>query len=222
MRWCGLERRNLVAWGMMKRVRTRRRRLLFWAVVLLAIPLVLPAALVIDGLTDDLGWSDVAIVPGNTVYPDGTPSPRLAARLDRARELYAQHQVKAVIVSGGKGIEGYDEAKAMKTWLVSRGLPAAAVIQDSAGVTTMATASNSKALMETHGFETATVVTQYFHVPRTRLALRKAGVVADHTAHARFFEMRDLYSIPREVVGYAAYLIRYAASSSRVAAVTSS
>jgi uncharacterized SAM-binding protein YcdF (DUF218 family) len=89
-----------------------------------------------------------------------------------------------------------------------RGVPAAAVIQDSAGMTTMATARNSAALMKAHGLKTATVVTQYFHVPRTQLALRKAGVTADHTAHARFFEMRDLYSIPRELVGYAAYLIR--------------
>lgn len=192
----------------MKRARTRRHRLLFCGVVLLAIPFILAAALVIDGLTDDLGRSDVAIVPGNTVYPDGTPSARLAARLDRARELYAQDQVKAVIVSGGAGVEGYDEARAMKTWLVSRGVPAAAVIQDSAGMTTMATARNSAALMKAHGLKTATVVTQYFHVPRTQLALRKAGVTADHTAHARFFEMRDLYSIPREIVGYAAYLIR--------------
>ena len=112
----------------MKRVLARHRRLLFCAVVLMVIPLVCAAAIVIDGLTDDIGQSDVAIVPGNTVYADGTPSRRLVARLDRARELYAKGLVKAVIVSGGQGSEGYDEATAMKAWLIGHGVPAAAVI----------------------------------------------------------------------------------------------
>ena len=192
----------------MKRVLARHRRLLFCAVVLMVIPFVCGAAIVIDGLTDDIGQSDVAIVPGNTVYADGTPSRRLVARLDRARELYARGLVKAVIVSGGQGSEGYDEATAMKAWLVARGVPAGAVIQDSAGVTTMATAKNSVVLMQARGLKTATAVTQYFHVPRTKLALRKAGITVNHSAHARYFEWSDLYAIGREVVGYASYLLR--------------
>ena len=192
----------------MKRPGARRRRLLFLAVGLLAIPLFCAAALVIDGLTDKVGKSDVAIVPGNTVYPDGTLSRRLAARVDQARWLYQQGRVKAVIVSGGTGVEGQDEARRMKARLVDHGMPDSAVIVDSAGVTTTATARNSAAIMRAHGFKTAAVVTQYFHVPRTTLALRKAGVTVNQTSHARYFEWRDLYSIAREVVGYASYLVR--------------
>ena len=48
----------------------------------------------------------------------------------------------------------------------------------------------------------------YFHVPRMRLALRRSGVAPVFSAHARYFEMRDVYSIAREVVGYGAYLLR--------------
>jgi vancomycin permeability regulator SanA len=181
---------------------------LFLAVGLLVIPLSCAAALVIDGLADKAGTSDVAIVPGNTVYPDGTLSRRLAARVDQARWLYEQGRVKAVIVSGGTGVEGQDEASRMKARLVAHGMPDSAVIVDSAGVTTAATARNSAAIMRAHGFKTAAVVTQYFHVPRATLALRKAGVTVNQTSHARYFEWRDLYSIPREVVGYASYLVR--------------
>lgn len=178
--------------------------------VLLAAVLFLACAtlLVFDGLTDNIGPSDVAIVPGSKVNPDGAPSARLAARLDRARSLYQAGLVRAVIVSGGTGVEGFDEAEVMKDWLVAHGVAASAILVDSAGVTTGATARNSAALMQSHGLKTATVATQYFHVPRTALALRKAGVAVAHTAHARIFEWRDLYSIPREVVGYAAYLVR--------------
>ena len=52
------------------------------------------------------------------------------------------------------------------------------------------------------------VVSQYFHVPRMRLALERAGVTPVYSAHAQYFELRDVYSIAREVVGYGVYLLR--------------
>jgi hypothetical protein len=53
-----------------------------------------------------------------------------------------------------------------------------------------------------------TVVTQYFHISRSRLALRKFGVKDVGKAHARIFEWRDVYSVPREVVAWWVYLLR--------------
>jgi len=41
-------------------------------------------ATVIDGLTDEVQQSDVGIILGNRVEPDGYPSRRLQSRLDRA------------------------------------------------------------------------------------------------------------------------------------------
>lgn len=165
-------------------------------------------AIVVDGLTDVDGRSDVAIVLGSRVFASGRPSPGLRARLDRALELYRTGEVGALIVSGGLGAEGFDEAHVMKRYLMDRGVPEQAILQDSAGVNTAATARNSAVLMREHGFRTATAVTQYYHIARTTLALRNAGIAVNATAHARIFELRDLYSIPREVVGYAAYLVR--------------
>lgn len=165
------------------------------------------AALLADGLTDERGASDVAVVLGNRVGPDGRPSPRLRARLDRAIELHRQGRVRAVIASGGTGREGYDEAVAMRNYLVQHGVPASAVIVDSAGVDTRATAVNAPAIMQSRGWRSATVVTQYFHVPRSKLALRQQGVDEVRGAHPAYFEPRDLYSIPREVVGYVAYMV---------------
>ncbi|MDQ7903953.1 hypothetical protein RB614_05380 [Phytohabitans sp. ZYX-F-186] len=42
----------------------------------------------------------VALVLGAQVYPDGTPSPFLAARLDVARRLLETGKVRAILVSG--------------------------------------------------------------------------------------------------------------------------
>lgn len=174
--------------------------------VLLAV--LATAALLADGLTDEPGVSDVGVILGNKVERDGAPSDRLAARLQQGLELYRSHRVSALIVSGGTGKEGFDEAKVMADWLRARGVPAPAIFIDNQGVDTRATAVNTAALMRAHGWTSATAVTQYFHISRTKQALSKAGVKTVRGSHARYAEWRDLYSIPREVVGYAAYLLR--------------
>ena len=60
-------------------------------------------ALLVAGLHDEIHSADLAVVPGNTVYANGTPSARLAARLDRALELYQQGLFPLILVSGGTG-----------------------------------------------------------------------------------------------------------------------
>ncbi|MCX9156517.1 YdcF family protein [Niveibacterium sp. 24ML] len=162
----------------------------------------------VDGLDDDATKSDVAVVLGSKVMPDGTPSARLRARLDRTADLYQQGLVLHVIVSGGTGKEGFSEARVMADYLIDqRKLPRTAIILDEMGNTTQATAQNSAAIMRQRGFTRAIVVTQYFHVTRSRYALHQAGVVTVHSAHARYLEWRDLYSVAREVIALPTYWI---------------
>jgi vancomycin permeability regulator SanA len=164
--------------------------------------------IVADGLRDDIQAADVAIVPGNTVEKDGRPSARLRARLDQTVALYRQGLFPDVIVSGGVGREGFDEAEVMKRYLAENGVPEGRIHVDSGGATTHLTARNAARMMKENGWQRAMVVSQYFHVPRTRLALKRSGVTPVFSAHARYFELRDVYSIAREVVGYGAYLLR--------------
>ena len=90
------------------------------------------------GLLAPAGPADVAVVLGNTVTPDGQPSPRLAARLDRAYDCYAAAQCRVLFVSGGVDAAGADEAAVMRDYLISRGVPADRIVADSAGVDTWA------------------------------------------------------------------------------------
>jgi vancomycin permeability regulator SanA len=183
------------------------RLLKFSATLIAAIFLLGCGLIVAAGCSDRLAEADLIVVPGNTVAADGTPSPRLQARLDAALALYRDRRAKLVFVSGGLGKEGFDEAVVMAGYLARNGVPAAAIVIDSQGLDTMATARNAAAFMRAKGMRTALVATQYFHVPRTQLALERAGVrVVGHT-HARYAELRDFYSIPREVVGYVAYFL---------------
>jgi vancomycin permeability regulator SanA len=159
------------------------------------------------GLDDHLARADVIVVPGNTVAPDGTPSPRLAARLDAALQLYRAGWAPVILVSGGTGVEGVDEAAAMATYLRAHGVPGGAVVQDPAGVDTEATAVHTASYLRGHGLRTAIVATQWFHVPRTRLLLEQRGVRVTGSTHARFAELRDVYSVVREVPALALALL---------------
>ncbi|PIF12563.1 DUF218 domain-containing protein [Janthinobacterium sp. 13] len=170
--------------------------------------LLATAALVLAGLNDKLASADVIVVPGNTILPDGTPSPRLQARLDVALQQFQAHRAPRILVSGATGKEGFDEAASMARYLQSRGVPSSAILEDNQGWTTEATARNAAALMHEHGWTTAMVATQYFHVPRFKLALERSGIVVSGQVHAPYFELRDLYSVPRETVGYAVYYAR--------------
>lgn len=166
------------------------------------------ACLVYDGLNDHIINADVIIVPGNKVELNGKPSPRLMARITKAAELFQQHKAPYIFVSGGTGKEGFDEAVVMADSLIAMHVPASHIIIDSQGINTLATAKNAHSFMAAQKLTTAIVVTQYFHIARTKLALRKNGITQLGSAHADYVEWRDSYALAREVVAYLSYLQR--------------
>lgn len=184
------------------------RKLTIFALSCLFAMLLASGVIVLAGLHDKIIEGDLIIVPGNTIAPDGTPGPRLQARLDVALSIFHAHRAPRIFVSGGTGSEGFDEAASMARYLMKNGVPATAIIQDNAGIDTFATAKNAAAFMRAHGLKSAIIATQYFHVPRFKLALERNRIKVIGHEHARFVEMRDLYSIPRETIGYLLYLAR--------------
>ena len=164
------------------------------------------SATVLDGLTDEIEVSDAAVVLGNKVEPSGLPSPRLKSRLDKAISLYENGFVKYIIVSGGKGEEGYDEALVMRKYLVSKNIPDNFIIEDPEGRNSYMTAVNLKKIMMKKSFGSVIIVSQYYHLSRCKLAFGNAGIDNPGSAHPYFFELRDAYSLIREFFGYYYYL----------------
>jgi SanA protein len=113
------------------------------------------------------------IVLGNRVFPDGTPSRELAARLETGRQLYAAGRARKIIVSG-LARPDYDEPHSMANWLYARGVPAADVILDLGGYRTAATMADAAEI----GVRTALVATQAYHLPRAIYLARHAGIDA--------------------------------------------
>ncbi|MBR0600400.1 YdcF family protein [Sinanaerobacter chloroacetimidivorans] len=161
----------------------------------------------IDGLNDDLGKSDVVVVLGNKIEPNGTPSVRLQGRLNKAIELYEKGYFDYIIVSGGFGKEGYSEAIVMKEYLLEKGISSDCIMVDEEGNDTYSTAKNTKKIMDQRGFHTVTVISQFYHITRTRLAFHKAGLDDVYTVHSTSYEARDIYSLIREFPAYYKYLM---------------
>jgi vancomycin permeability regulator SanA len=175
----------------------------------LALWILAAAILTIAGCNDHLEKSDLALVLGSKVELDGKPSRRLQARLDRAVELFRAGYFRQVLVSGGVGKEGYDEAKVMAEYLFQKGIPSEVILQDNKGKTTFDSARATAQLSREHEFKSVIVVSQYFHIPRSVFALRKVGIASVFHAHANYVEwLREPYSITRELLGYLTYCFK--------------
>ena len=86
----------------------------------------------------------VALVLGARVFPSGTPSPFLAARLDLAHRLYQAGKVRVVLVSGDNMAVEYNEPDAMRGYLIDAGMPPEAVVADYAGFDTYDSCARAK------------------------------------------------------------------------------
>ncbi|WP_188208097.1 YdcF family protein [Alkalibacillus aidingensis] len=185
-----------------------RRKWVLFIVLMITWFAVHTVVMVIDGVTDDLEKSDVAVVLGNKVERSGEPSDRLQARLDKAVDLYERGYFDHIIVSGGIGEEGFDEADVMRAYLTEKEVPIEKVTTDSNGYNTYMTAENTKSLQEDLDIDSVTVISQYHHLTRTKLAFHKVGFDQVYSGHAEYVELRDVYSVVREFVAYYAYLFK--------------
>jgi len=159
------------------------------------------------GLTNNINQADAILIFGNKVETSGEPSKRLKSRLDEGIELFKQNKAPLIIVSGGFGKEGYDEALVMKEYLIENSIPESAIITDQNGNNTYQTAKNLAKIKKDENIKSIILVSQYYHLLRAKLAVSKFGFDTIYLSYAKMFpELRDLYSIPREIVGYYFYL----------------
>lgn len=168
-----------VAWAALRPPAPRRRRLLAAAVLAAtatACVLLFPVAQVFFfGKTDYRRPADVAVVFGAQVHGNGVASTSLSDRMTTAIQLYKDHLVKRLLVSGGVGESGFNEAIVMRDIAVKAGVPAHAVAVDSNGVSTSATVTDTVPFFGEDGWRRVVAVSQFYHLPRIKLAYQRAG-----------------------------------------------
>lgn len=106
-----------------------------------------------------------------------------ANRLSQTVDLYYQGKIKKIILSGGNGnIVGNQENEAINAaaYLKRIGIPEEAIIIDKKARNTHENFKYSKELLNQNGeIANILVITSAFHVPRSRLIAKKAGVACD-------------------------------------------
>lgn len=133
----------------------------------------------------DVPPATAGLVLGARVYPDGSPSSFLRARLDLARVLLAQGRITMIVVSGDHAAPEFDETEAMQAYLLACEVPSDKIILDPHGYDTYDSCIRARDVYRLHSL---TVITQQYHLPRAvgtarALGLEAAGV-GDSSAKA--------------------------------------
>jgi vancomycin permeability regulator SanA len=139
----------------------------------------------------------VVLVFGAGLAPGGVPSAVLAQRLDTAIALWKAGKARAVLVSGDNSDRFHDETRAMRRYMLDRGLPEQALLGDDSGLSTYDSCVRAFTVFQVRR---ALLVTQGFHLPRAlyianSVGMDAWGVAADEgRPSTRRYLVREMFS----------------------------
>lgn len=124
---------------------------------------------------DQVPHAPVGLVLGAQVYPNGTPSRFLRARLDLALLLLQRGTVDRLLLSGDAQAPEYDEPAAMRDHLLAAGAPEDRLDLDPGGLDTYDSCVRAR---DVYVVRQVVVVTQSYHLPRAVGTARLVGLEA--------------------------------------------
>jgi uncharacterized SAM-binding protein YcdF (DUF218 family) len=150
----------------------------FCAAALVIAGLVLVFAIYRQARTDQARPAQAIVVLGTAQY-NGWPGPVFRARLDRALELWRAGYAPVLVVTGGKMPgDGYTEAEAAWAYLTDAGVPAEAIVTENTASDTWESMQGVAALLQPRGIDEVIVVSDGFHLFRSRMMARDVGLQA--------------------------------------------
>jgi uncharacterized SAM-binding protein YcdF (DUF218 family) len=150
----------------------------FCVAALVVAGLVLVVAIYRQARTDQARPAEAIVVLGTAQY-NGWPGPVFRARLDRAIELWRAGYAPVLVVTGGKMPgDGYTEAEAAWAYLTDAGVPAEVILTENAASDTWESMQGVAALMRPAGIDEVIVVSDGFHLFRSRMMARDVGLQA--------------------------------------------
>ncbi|SFL93196.1 protein SanA, affects membrane permeability for vancomycin [Paenibacillus sp. 1_12] len=123
----------------------------------------------------DAPKTDVILVLGARVYPNGSVSAILGDRLQAALELKAAGKADRFLVSGDHGKVDYDEVNAMRVFLEERDVQPQDIFMDHAGFSTYESMYRARDIFQA---QKVLIVTQQYHLMRAVYTARQMGLDA--------------------------------------------
>ena len=127
------------------------------------------------GQRERAGPSDVVVVLGARVLPDGSASAALLARIEKAVELYRAGVAPRLLFSGGVGVYPPAEARVMRDVAVRLGVPPEACLLEEESHSTEQNARYAARLLRSVGARRVVVVSDPYHLLRARQYFRLEG-----------------------------------------------
>lgn len=180
-----------------------------WAAVFLAAFPVLQAFGF--GHTDYAAPADWAVVPGARVHADGTLSMAADDRVRTAAALYRAGTVRRLVMSGGPGDGAVHETEAMRDRAVSLGVRREDILLDRGGLNTASTVVDTLRMARAEGGPPRLlVVSEFYHLPRLKLAYARAGaeVRTVPAVPGHWLRRWPVRSLLREIPAFWSYALR--------------
>lgn len=116
------------------------------------------------------------VVLGAQVRPDGSPSPALQARMQKAVTLYRAGMAPLLVLSGGEVDGRPAEARVMAGLAEAAGIPPEALLLEASSRSTFENARLTAELLRERDIDQAVLVSDPFHLLRARQQFRRAGI----------------------------------------------
>lgn len=112
---------------------------------------------------------DAIIVLGTPTDSDGNPTPSQLARVTEAVREYERGVAPRLILSGGAAHNRFVEAESMARSAHALGIPESALFIEARAQDTIQNARYSVAIMQSHGWRSAEVISNQAHLPRAAM-----------------------------------------------------
>ena len=142
----------------------------------------------------NLPENHVALVFGAGLNETGGPSAILYDRVATAADIYKAGKVQKLLMTGDNSADNYNEVEAMRQTAMQLGVPDKDIVLDYAGFSSWDSCYRAR---EVFSLQSATLVTQRFHLPRAlytcnQLSVKSVGVVADRQPYpTQYNELRE-------------------------------
>jgi uncharacterized SAM-binding protein YcdF (DUF218 family) len=149
---------------------------------------------------------EVIIVLGAAVWPNGQPSPALRLRVAHAVQALRADQGRRLLMTGGMGKHPPAEAHLMRQLALDAGVTTSCILVEDRATSTLQSALRCSRILRQHGWSTALIVTDRYHLRRALLVFRSLGIQVCGSAppsrrYSRkrwkrwFYRVRELFAL---------------------------
>ena len=116
-----------------------------------------------------LNQFDALIVLGYPADSDGNPTATEQARVTEAVKEYERGVAPRMIFTGGAAHNRFVEAHVMARTAEAQGIPASVIVEEPEAMNTIENACDSERIMRSHGWASAEVISNAYHLPRAAM-----------------------------------------------------